>query len=133
MATTVLTASPRRTSGLLRFLTISLLVGALLVLGAASYLYTVARRALPQLDGHLKVTGLSAPVTVTRDRHGVPTIEAANLEDLFIAEGYVTAQDRLWQMDAMRRFAAGELSEVFGEGQLPHDRLQRILGLRAVA
>lgn len=49
-----------------------------------------------------------------RDGHGVPTIEAANLEDLFVAQGYVTAQDRLWQMDIMRRFAAGETAEILG-------------------
>lgn len=133
MATTVLTASGPRTSGLRRFLTILLLIGILALLGAGGYLYSVARRALPQLDGSLKVVGLSAPVTVSRDHHGVPTIEAANFEDLFFAQGYVTAQDRLWQMDAMRRFAAGELSEVLGESQLQHDMQQRILGLRAVA
>ncbi len=62
-----------------------------------------------------------------------PTIEAATLEDLFFAQGYVTAQDRLWQMDIMRRAAAGELSEVVGEATLKIDRQQRILGLRSVA
>jgi penicillin amidase len=108
-------------------------VAVSVVLGATGYLYSVARRALPQLDGHLRVAGLSAAVTVTRDQHGVPTLEAANLDDLFVAQGYVTAQDRLWQMDGMRRFASGELSEIFGDGQLSHDRQQRILGLRAVA
>lgn len=133
MTTSILSPSPSRTSGLRRFLTVSLLVAILAVLGAGGYLYSIARRALPQLDGELKVAGLSAPVTVTRDQHGVPTIEAANLEDLFFAQGYITAQDRLWQMDGMRRFAAGELAEIFGESQLPHDRQQRILGLRAVA
>jgi len=56
-----------------------------------------------------------------------------SLEDLFFAQGYVTAQDRLWQMDVMRRFGAGELSEVLGEGTLKIDREQRILGLRAAA
>ena len=133
MATSVLSASRPRTSDLRRLLTISLLVAVSVVLGATGYLYSVARRALPQLDGHLRVAGLSAAVTVTRDQHGVPTLEAANLDDLFVAQGYVTAQDRLWQMDGMRRFASGELSEIFGGGQLPHDRQQRILGLRAVA
>lgn len=97
------------------------------------YLYSVARAALPQLDGQVKVSGLSAPVKITRDSHGVPTIEAANLPDLFFAQGYVMAQDRLWQMDIMRRFAAGELSEIFGPDVLAHDREQRILGLRAAA
>src|SRR5580700_980914 len=78
----------------------------------------------------LLVAGLMAPVTVTRDGHGVPTIEAANLEDLFFAQGYVTAQDRLWQMDVIRRAAAGELSEIIGQDTLKLDREQRILGLR---
>jgi penicillin amidase len=85
------------------------------------------------LDGTLAVPGLSARVTVTRDAHGVPTIDAANLEDLFLAQGYVTAQDRLWQMDSMRRYAAGELSEILGDSFLKHDREQRILGLRVAA
>jgi penicillin amidase len=98
-----------------------------------TYFYFVVRSALPQLDGSLPVEGLRARVTVTRDTHGVPAIEAQTLEDLFFAQGYVTAQDRLWQMDAMRRFAGGELSQVLGEGLLEHDREQRILGLRAAA
>jgi penicillin G amidase len=105
----------------------------LLVLGAVGYLYHVARSALPQLDGAVRVSGVSAPVTVTRDAHGVPDIEATTLDDLFFAQGYVTAQDRLWQMDVMRRFAAGEMSELLGPALLEHDREQRILGLRATA
>ena len=111
------------------------IVAAVLVilLGVAGYAFHVVQSALPQLDGQLHVRGLSSPVTVTRDRQGVPTIEAATLEDLFFAQGFVTAQDRLWQMDLMRRFAAGELSEVLGDQTLPHDREQRILGLRAAA
>jgi penicillin amidase len=79
------------------------------------------------------VKGLSAVVKVTRDGHGVPAIEAATLEDLFLAQGYVTAQDRLWQMDMMRRVGAGELSEILGADTLEIDREQRILGLRAAA
>jgi penicillin amidase len=100
---------------------------------AVAYAYFVARSALPQLDGNLRVKGLSAAVKVTRDSHGVPAIEAATLEDLFLAQGYVTAQDRLWQMDVMRRFAGGELSEILGEDTLKIDREQRILGLRAAS
>ena len=100
------------------------------VVGLAFYF---TRAALPQLDGHIQIKGLAAPVTVTRDSHGVPAIEAASLEDLFFAQGYVTAQDRLWQMDVMRRFAGGELSEILGEDTLKLDREQRILGLRAAA
>ncbi len=112
-----------------------ILLFCLLLAGASfcGYVYSVARRALPQLDGQSKIPGISAPVKVTRDTHGVPAIEAANLEDLFFAQGYVTAQDRLWQMDGMRRFAAGEFAEILGENYLAHDRQQRILGLRAVA
>ena len=106
----------------------------LLVLAAAlAYAYRAVRAALPQLDGQLTVNGLSSAVTVVRDGHGVPTITAATQEDLFFAQGYVTAQDRLWQMDVMRRFAAGELSEILGEETLKLDREQRILGLRAAA
>ena len=101
--------------------------------GMVGYGYYVAHSALPQLDGRLQISGLSAPVTVTRDRQGVPTIDAASLEDLFFAQGYVTAQDRLWQMDLMRRFGSGELSEILGEDTLKLDREQRILGLRAAA
>jgi penicillin G amidase len=111
------------------------IVAAVLVilLGVAAYAFYIVHSALPQLDGRLPVSGLSSPVTVTRDSHGVPTIEAATAEDLFFAQGFVTAQDRLWQMDMMRRFAGGELSEVLGDQTLPHDREQRILGLRAAA
>ena len=103
------------------------------LLGAAAYLYYEAYSALPRLDGSIQLSGLSAPVTVIRDQHGVPTIEAQTLEDLFYAQGYVTAQDRLWQMDIIRRFAAGELSEILGPSLLEHDREQRILGLREIA
>ena len=109
------------------------LVVAILIAGAVGVAYFIARSALPQLDGSLQVKGLSAAVRVTRDHHGVPTIEAATLEDLFFAQGFVTAQDRLWQMDVMRRFGAGELSEILGEATVKIDREQRILGLRAAA
>ena len=111
-----------------------LVLGVLVVLlGGLAYGYFTVHSALPQLDGRLQIVGLSAPVTVTRDSHGVPTIEASSLEDLFFAQGFVTAQDRLWQMDVMRRFASGDLSEILGEDLLKVDREQRILGLRAAA
>jgi penicillin amidase len=110
-----------------------LLAVVAILAGVAAYAYHVAQAALPQLDGRIQVSGLSGGVTVTRDGHGVPTIEAATLDDLFFAQGYVTAQDRLWQMDVMRRFGSGELSEILGEDTLKLDREQRILGLRAAA
>src|SRR5579872_292830 len=132
MATTVpvYSASRLRRSRIVLFAAVVLVLAALAAVGS---LYSIARSALPQLDGELKVQGLSAPVKVTRDGHGFPTIEAATLDDLFFAQGYVTAQDRLFQMDGTRRFAAGELSEVVGDGPLEHDRQQRILGLRMAA
>ena len=105
----------------------------MILLLTAAYLYSVARSALPQLDGSLQISGLSSTVTISRDKQGVPTIEAANFPDLFFAQGFVTAQDRLWQMDIMRRFAAGELSEILGDETIKLDREQRILGLRAAA
>ena len=111
-------------------------VGAVLLMLAAvavGWFLTIARSALPDLDGPMPVSGISAPVSVTRDGHGVATIEAATLDDLFFAQGYVTAQDRLFQMDLMRRAATGELSEVVGDLALKHDRQQRILGIRAAA
>ncbi len=110
-----------------------LLALLLVLLGALAYAYHVAHSALPQLDGRVFLPGLSAPVSVVRDGHGVPAIEAKTLDDLFFVQGYVTAQDRLWQMDVMRRFAAGEMSEILGPSLLEHDREQRILGLRAAA
>jgi penicillin amidase len=97
------------------------------------WLRSAARAALPVLDGDLQVPGLSAPVTVRRDAHGVPHIEAANQDDLFVAQGYVTAQDRLWQMDVFRRNANGELAEVLGAALVKHDTAQRVLRFRAIA
>lgn len=125
-------STSRRSSGL-RILAWLFAILILAVVGLIGYAYFIARSALPQLDGNLIVKGLSGQVKVTRDAHGVPTIQAASLEDLFFAQGYVTAQDRLWQMDIMRRFGAGELSEILGEDTLKIDREQRILGLRAAA
>jgi penicillin amidase len=128
-----ISAPPTRRTPISRILLRLLLVVLILVAGAVAYAYYVAHSALPQLDGRAQISGLEAAVTVTRDRLGVPTIEAASLADLFFAQGYVTAQDRLWQMDIMRRFGSGELSEILGPATLTLDREQRILGLRAAA
>jgi penicillin amidase len=127
-----LTASSRRSRGVRVFLW-AVLILILVLASALALAYFAVHSALPQLDGNLRVKGLSSTVKVTRDGHGVPVIEAQSLEDLFFAQGYVTAQDRLWQMDVMRRFGAGELSEILGADLLPVDREQRILGLRAAA
>jgi len=109
---------------------------ALVVVAAACFvlwLRGAEKSALPVLDGDVHLAGLSAPVTVRRDAHGVPHIEAASEEDLWVAQGYVTAQDRLWQMDAFRRNANGELAEVMGSSLVQHDTLQRVLGIRRTA
>jgi penicillin G amidase len=132
MATGIL-LEPRSHIRLPRLIARVVAVLVLVVLGILGWLYSVARSALPQLDGTLEVSGLASSVTVLRDDHGIPTIDAANLDDLFFAQGYVTAQDRLFQMDGMRRYAAGELAEVVGPNVLEHDRQQRILGMRLAA
>ncbi len=134
MATTTASVSPpRRGFSMGRALALILIAVFVVTLGALAWFYSVARSALPQMDGSLTVAGLSARVTVIRDGHGVPTINATSLDDLFFAQGFVTAQDRLWQMDMMRRFAAGEISEILGGEFVAHDREQRILGLRVAA
>ena len=112
----------------------AIVIGLMMVIVVGiGWFLSIARSALPELDGPLPVAGVSAPVSVTRDGHGVPTIESATVDDLFFAQGYVTAQDRLFQMDLMRRAAVGELAEIVGDIALEHDRRQRILGIRATA
>jgi penicillin amidase len=97
------------------------------------WLRSAAKAALPVLDGDVHVAGLTAPVVVRRDGHGVPHIEAATQDDLLVAQGYVTAQDRLWQMDAYRRNADGELAEIMGPSLVEHDKAQRVLQFRKTA
>ncbi len=116
----------RLAGGLLLLLIVAAGAGAL-------WLRSVAQAALPQLDGDVQLAGLSAPVTVRRDAHGVPHIEAATQADLFVAQGYVTAQDRLWQMDASRRAANGNLGEILGPGMIKNDKTQRVLQIRLTA
>jgi penicillin amidase len=114
-------------------------VGGMLLLALVAaaagvvWLRSATKAALPVLDGDVQISGLSAPVTVRRDAHGVPHIEAASQDDLFVAQGYVTAQDRLWQMDTFRRNANGELAEILGSSLVKHDRAQRVLQFRRTA
>ncbi len=134
MATTKVSYSSRPKSHFALKIVIFLLATLLLVfLGADAWFFHAAKAALPQIDGTLKVGGLHAPVSVLRDEHGVPTIEAASLDDLFFAQGYVAAQDRLWQMDISRRYASGDLSAVLGPDLVMHDTEQRILGIHQMA
>lgn len=88
----------------------------------------LSRQRLPQVSGTLHVTGLQAPVEVMRDRWGIPHLYASTPQDLFFAQGFVHAQDRLWQMELHRRTAQGHLSELFGELALDTDRTARTFG-----
>jgi penicillin amidase len=90
----------------------------------------LARDHLPTLDGTLPVQGLRDEVVVLRDSWGVPHIYARNLDDLFFAQGFVQAQDRLWQMEMYRRTGEGRLAEILGPDALRHDRLARLLKYR---
>lgn len=92
-----------------------------------------SRRRLPQLNGRFYHPTLHHPVTIRRDQWGIPHIHAANRHDLFFAQGFVHAQDRLWQMELNRRAASGTLSAVFGSRTLPTDRLTRTLGFGRLA
>lgn len=103
----------------------------LLVVLLAGWLWL--RTSLPALDGERTIAGLQADVTITRDEHGVPYIEAASVEDAYRALGFVHAQDRLAQMEFMRRFGTGRLSEVLGSGTLYLDRYMRTLGVGRLA
>ncbi|HXF82181.1 MAG TPA: penicillin acylase family protein [bacterium] len=117
----------RRIVGLLAAL---ILLAAVVTGAGAAYL---VRRAFPVERGTLVVAGLREPVEVVRDRWGVPHITARNDHDLFFAQGFVHAQDRLWQMELNRRTASGRLSELFGPVTLETDRFIRMLGLRQAA
>lgn len=90
----------------------------------------LARQSLSQIDGDLKVAGLQKPVDVIRDEWGVPHIYAQNADDLFFAQGYVMAQDRLWQMEWWRREHEGRLAEVLGPAAVERDRQARLLKYR---
>ena len=108
-----------------------LLIAALLFVGGV---YQVMFRAtFPRTDGRAELDGLQGQVEIIRDRWGVPHIYAEFERDAYFAQGYVHAQDRLWQMEFNRRLAAGRLSEVLGESTLDTDRLVRTLGLYRAA
>lgn len=101
------------------------------VLGTAIWWFVY--RPLPQLDGTISLPGLKSEVSVERDNWGIPHIRASSVEDLAEAQGFVTAQDRLWQMDLLRRAARGQLSEVLGPATLEIDRDFRTLNFSRAA
>jgi penicillin amidase len=116
-------------SPLLRAINLSIAVLLVALLGAV---YWFAWRALPETSGEIAAP-VSARATIARDALGVPHIQSATWEDAVFLQGYVTAQDRMWQMDAMRRLAAGELAEVVGKAAVESDQEARRLRLNQIA
>lgn len=112
-------------------LAVGALAGVAGLAGAA--VATALRRPLPRTSGTLAVAGLRAPVEVIRDEWGVPHLYARSNADLFFAQGYVHAQDRLWQMEFQRRTGHGQLAELFGAIALDSDRFVRVLGFGRIA
>jgi penicillin G amidase len=120
----VLTSTP-----LLRAINLSI---AVLLLALVAAVYWFAWRPLAETAGEISAP-ISARAVVSRDALGVPHIVAANIEDALFMQGFVTAQDRMWQMDALRRLAAGELAEVVGKDALETDQESRRLRLDRIA
>ena len=110
---------------------VNILIAVACIVAAIGF-YWFFYRALPQTSGSI-ATRVSQPVEVTRDNLGIPHIRAKTLDDALFTQGYVTAEDRMFQMDAMRRQAAGDLSEVLGIATLDSDRESRRLRLRRAA
>jgi penicillin amidase len=108
-------------------------VVALVAVGAGLWLHAQLRASLPRLEGEQALHGLAAPVRVERDALGVPVVRGTSRLDVARATGFVHAQERFFQMDLLRRRAAGELSELVGEAALEIDREVRVFRLRAVA
>jgi penicillin amidase len=96
----------------------------------ADRLRALARESLSTISGELRLPGLKAPVEVIRDRWGVPHIYAENVDDLFMAQGFVMAQDRLWQMEMWRRQVEGRLAEILGQQAVARDRTARLMQYR---
>ncbi len=126
---------PRRTLArrALRASVAVLALAAVTVGGAVGWGYLTLRASLPRLDGEVVLEGLRAPVTVERDDHGVPAIRGASRVDVARATGFLHAQERFFQMDAMRRQAAGELAELFGPAAVDYDRGVRLHRFRSRA
>ena len=95
--------------------------------------YVYVRRSLPQVDGTVTVSGLSAAVEIVRDADAIPHIFATNKLDGLFGLGYVHAQDRLWEMEFQRRIGFGRLSEILGAATLPQDRFLRTVGFGRAA
>jgi len=116
-----------------KILGIVVVVALLLVLGTGLWLRGLITGSLPQLEGDIRVVGLSSTVTIERDALGVPTIRGDNRLDVARGLGFVHAQERFFQMDLLRRKGAGELSELFGAATLNADQAARTHRFRALA
>ncbi|MEV7341434.1 penicillin acylase family protein [Streptomyces sp. NPDC093544] len=114
-----------------------LIVLVLAVIGGIAFggFWTVStvRASFPQTTGEITLDGLSGPVDVKRDSYGIPQIYASSDEDLFMAQGFVQAQDRFYEMDVRRHMTSGRLSEMFGSGQVKDDEFLRTMGWDRVA
>jgi len=120
----------RRVKRVLMVVLALLLVTVVAVVGLLAVL---TARALPQANGSVRVPGLVATATVARDDAGIAHISAESSHDLFFAQGYVHASERIWQMEVWRHIGAGRLSELFGDSQLDTDQFIRTLGWRVAA
>lgn len=100
---------------------------------AAAVRFLVIPRAFPEVDGQVRLRGLDGPVDVYRDSFGVPHLYASTVHDLYMAQGYVHAQDRFWQMEFWRRIGSGRLSEILGEATLEQDKFIRTVGWHRTA
>ncbi|MER5909364.1 penicillin acylase family protein [Streptomyces sp. NPDC001982] len=113
------------------------LVLVLAIVGGVAYgaywSISTVRASFPQTKGSITLDGLSGPVDVKRDGNGIPQIYASSDEDLFMAQGYVQAQDRFYEMDVRRHMTSGRLSEMFGKGQVKNDEFLRTLGWDRIA
>ncbi|WP_141205459.1 penicillin acylase family protein [Streptomyces griseorubiginosus] len=113
------------------------LVLVLALVGAVAYggywSVSTVRASFPQTKGSVELQGLSGPVDVKRDSYGIPQIYASSDEDLFMAQGYVQAQDRFYEMDVRRHLTSGRLSEMFGKGTVDDDEALRTMGWDRVA
>lgn len=125
-----------RTGGKRRFVRVLLIAAVVLVLALAAggvWLQQRLRASLPMLTGEVAVAGLDSPVEIARDALGVPAVRGAGRNDVALATGFLHAQERFFQMDLVRRRAAGELAELFGPAVLPVDRELRRYRFRALA
>ncbi|PAV30920.1 penicillin acylase family protein [Virgibacillus profundi] len=112
-----------------------IVLGIIIIIGVILFIFAnvYINRTLPQVEGEIELPMLEQEVTVITDENGVPHIQAANEHDLYIAQGYIQAQDRIFQMEMSRRQASGTLSEIVGESAVDHDKYFRSLGLRRAA